>query len=240
MDVDEGFILGVYNYCDRWCEQCRFTSRCRLFADKAEHEARPNPELAALADAAPHPSDVREPPSWLTEMIEELERISREAVCEDACEVVPERKRIPVDHEQIVAEAGSYRDRVWRRLDASGTDERDADDPYSIILWFSSLIPAKVYRALHGLADFDGDREFPPDHEGSAKVALIGIDRSIEAWNDAVAVGRLSPSEANELTRLLEHLRSQIERAVPRARQFVRPGFDELDEVRALDATDWA
>jgi hypothetical protein len=26
MDVDEGFILGVYNYCDRWCEKCRFPS----------------------------------------------------------------------------------------------------------------------------------------------------------------------------------------------------------------------
>lgn len=237
MDVDEGFILGVYNYCDRWCERCRFTSRCRLFADKAEYEARPNPELAALADAAPHPSDVREPPSWLAEMIEELARIDRDVVCEP----LPEPKRIPTHHELIVAEAKRYRDRVWQRLDSSvATEERDTDDPYSIILWFSSLIPAKVYRALHGLADFDGDREFPPDHEGSAKVALIGIDRSIEAWNDAVAVCRLTADEARELTTMLEGLRSQIESAVPRARLFVRPGFDELDDVRALDANDWA
>ena len=22
------FIAGIYNYCDRWCERCSFTSRC--------------------------------------------------------------------------------------------------------------------------------------------------------------------------------------------------------------------
>lgn len=27
------FIPGIYNYCDRWCERCPMTSRCRLFAD---------------------------------------------------------------------------------------------------------------------------------------------------------------------------------------------------------------
>lgn len=26
------FISGIYNYCDRWCERCPFTSRCMNFA----------------------------------------------------------------------------------------------------------------------------------------------------------------------------------------------------------------
>jgi hypothetical protein len=25
------FITGIYNYCDRWCERCAFTSRCLNF-----------------------------------------------------------------------------------------------------------------------------------------------------------------------------------------------------------------
>jgi len=25
---DPKYIPGIYNYCDRWCERCRFTSRC--------------------------------------------------------------------------------------------------------------------------------------------------------------------------------------------------------------------
>jgi hypothetical protein len=44
----------------------------------------------------------------------------------------------------------------------------------------------KVHRALTGLADDDPDlREWPADHDGSAKFALIGIDRSHAAWLQA-------------------------------------------------------
>jgi len=29
---NKDFISGIYNYCDRWCERCAFTSRCMNFA----------------------------------------------------------------------------------------------------------------------------------------------------------------------------------------------------------------
>ncbi len=29
---DLRFISGIYNYCDRWCERCPFTSRCLTYA----------------------------------------------------------------------------------------------------------------------------------------------------------------------------------------------------------------
>jgi hypothetical protein len=29
--MSEKFISGIYNYCDRWCERCSFTSRCRNY-----------------------------------------------------------------------------------------------------------------------------------------------------------------------------------------------------------------
>lgn len=38
MEVQDGFIVGIFNYCDRWCERCALTGRCRLFADQAEIE----------------------------------------------------------------------------------------------------------------------------------------------------------------------------------------------------------
>lgn len=28
------FIPGIYNYCDRWCERCIFTDKCRTFASE--------------------------------------------------------------------------------------------------------------------------------------------------------------------------------------------------------------
>lgn len=35
------FISGIYNYCDRWCERCPFTSRCLNFALSEEQFADP-------------------------------------------------------------------------------------------------------------------------------------------------------------------------------------------------------
>lgn len=29
--MKQKFIDGIYNYCDRWCERCTFTSRCRNY-----------------------------------------------------------------------------------------------------------------------------------------------------------------------------------------------------------------
>ena len=29
---EETTVPGIYNYCDRWCERCRFQSRCRLIS----------------------------------------------------------------------------------------------------------------------------------------------------------------------------------------------------------------
>src|SRR6185369_9002526 len=68
--------------------------------------------------------------------------------------------------------------------------------------------------------------EFPEDSDGSAKVALIGIDRSIAAWR----MMQLSlPERAASMVPLilqLERLRNRLEKAFPAARRFIRPGFD--------------
>lgn len=38
---DPRFISGIFNYCDRWCERCSFTSRCINFALSEEEYADP-------------------------------------------------------------------------------------------------------------------------------------------------------------------------------------------------------
>lgn len=34
--MEQNFIPGIYNYCDRWCERCAFTNRCRSYAREEE------------------------------------------------------------------------------------------------------------------------------------------------------------------------------------------------------------
>jgi hypothetical protein len=111
----------------------------------------------------------------------------------------------------------------------------EGGDPRAVIGWFHLMIHVKAMRALQGLAeDNPSEREWPADHDGSAKVALIGIDRSQEAWLDLVDVGLASPSDAAEFIEDLVWLSTALERTFPNARAFVRPAFDEPDEVARL------
>ena len=48
LEAEERFIPGIFNYCDRWCERCPQTARCRLFAMDQEN-VREHPELRAEA-----------------------------------------------------------------------------------------------------------------------------------------------------------------------------------------------
>ena len=68
----------------------------------------------------------------------------------------------------------------------------------------------------------------PRDADGSAKVSLIGIDRSIGAWR---ALWQHFPEEEDAILPILVHLerlRRTVEAAFPDARAFFRPGFDGM------------
>ena len=109
---------------------------------------------------------------------------------------------------------------------------RDGHDPRAVIAWFHMMIHVKSMRALHGLAEDDpSERDWPPDHDGAAKVALIGIDRSETAWRDLVEVGVASTADVTPFVDDLVWLRTALERTFPKARSFVRTAFDEPDEV---------
>jgi len=192
----------------------------------------------------------------LKELLEEMDEASRSPLPDDvwvqrARRVVPERDAI-----DDRAEAYSRRVRAWlntREFDLSSKERRqgvpadwkerrqgvpadwEAGDPRDVIAWFHMMIHVKAMRALHGLAEDDpADRDWPADHDGSAKVALIGIDRSHTAWLDLVEVGLASPADAASFIDDLIWLCAALERTFPNARAFVRPGFDEPDEVARL------
>ena len=89
MEVRDGSIVGIFNYCDRWCERCAFTSRCRVFADVAQIEASLDPGLKEIVEAPSLPQDVPPPPpTWMQEMIDEMNDAANGAV---AAELPPPR-----------------------------------------------------------------------------------------------------------------------------------------------------
>jgi len=98
-----------------------------------------------------------------------------------------------------------------------------------VISYYRDFIAVKINRALmqqmekntalKELANYDAN--------GSAKIALIAIDRSIGAW---ASIFKRMPSREDELLlilAMLQKLRCSLETEFPDARKFRRPGFDD-------------
>ncbi|HYF49879.1 MAG TPA: hypothetical protein VEJ63_10760 [Planctomycetota bacterium] len=106
-------------------------------------------------------------------------------------------------------------------------------DAREVIAWYFAFINVKLVRASKVLEFDNDDEEFRDeeferlDSDLSAKLALIAIDRSIQAW----AVLRPEfPDEEESILRvlvLLSRLRRETERQFPNAREFKRIAFDD-------------
>jgi len=125
-------------------------------------------------------------------------------------------------------------------LHAAGIDSSDIviegayiEDAIEVIYWYQHFIYVKFMRAM--LRD-DDEFENPDikeamayDSNGSAKIALIGIDRSISAWG---SLQKRLPERSDDILDILVHLerlRKKAEKEFPNARKFKRPGFDNAD-----------
>ena len=109
-------------------------------------------------------------------------------------------------------------------------------DAVEVIRWYQFQIAVKIMRGLMRDDDEDEESDESPfahqkDSDGSVKVALLGMSRSIGAW------GRLSeefPEHAHTIVPLLVHLerlRRRTELSFPNAMNFIRPGFDEAPDA---------
>ena len=142
------------------------------------------------------------------------------------------RPRVPPKHKPVDARAKEYGMRTFRWLTATeSTSPRAPRDPRDVISWFHSMIAAKVNRALTMWPDEDHDSTARSDSDGSAKVALLGIDESHAAWLALADRGVVSRSEADSFIADLVWLGEALERIRPNARAFVRTAFDEPDAV---------
>jgi hypothetical protein len=275
---DPNLISGIYNYCDRWCERCQFTSRCFLYATEQADPDLDDPEVR----------DIHNEKFW--RKLQDIFRSTAEMIAEwaaetgvdlnsiDVSEEMAERERAAEAAEQseLSQRAQQYITDVnnWFRDEFSSeenvhddmqtvsrTEDEDItiEDAVAVIRWYQFLIAVKLMRALSGAIEVDENEDliddddlsmdFLTDYEaadddeadfdeitartermdanGSAKVALVGLDRSIAAWRSL----QISLPEKSETIKPmlveLSGLRVSVEARFPRARDFIRPGLDE-------------
>lgn len=229
-------VPGIYNYCDRWCERCPLATRCTVY--HMENRMRSSEEGGEQIDNAWE--DVSTMLSvaakLLYEQIEEkgIDIDELEAIAKD---IKPDSKYNPKEAPAVKL-AKEYstslaewiklnRDKVLKKhqqlVDILSSKSGSIADAFEVIQYYMILVSSKTYRAfLHSPND-----GLPDDSRGSAKVALIIIDRSMASW---VKVFEIIPELEDDVLRflaLLSKVKKEILLRFPNAMDFVRPGFDE-------------
>ena len=238
---DQRFIPGIYNYCDRWCERCPQTSHCLNFAISEEEFADPETR------------DIRNEAFWkkLSEVFSDtiellmeeakIRDIDLEALDTEGSDRDLDKSVVTAESQEICRLAGLYGDMVedWFKSDdniffsspALPEEALAFEEAIEVIRWYQHFIYVKLHRAVRGewVEEEKEFEEFPRDSEGSAKAALIGIDRSISAWGTVYAHDLLHKDNILRFTSFLDFLREAVQKTFPDARAFIRPGFDKID-----------
>jgi hypothetical protein len=231
---DRSFIKGIYDTCDQWCMYCPVTERClafRLTAAQAQggvwdshgtdssRVAEATQLLKILADAegrlAPPEIEAvvsgdRERQRQVFSLDDPLERIGRRYVV-----LADAYLRSRADFPPAIA---------WHPSGPS---------PLEVLTWYHVLAPARIFRAILCAAEARaGLATRHTDARAAAKIALIGIDRSL------AAVDRIQTSDDDPRLQLLRghllQLGEAVEARFPDARTFVRPGLDETAAGRSF------
>lgn len=247
-------IPGIFNYCDRWCERCAFTSRCLNF--QMSEEMREGKEINDLENekfwedmdnifnithdmldemAEEQGIDLTEI-EW-TKEDKEHEKELEESVRKHQC-VIASKKYYEFVSGWFEINEGIFKEKEDELNEqlmlelSSAESKKEAitlKDAIEVITFYLHFINIKLMRAIHGQIEdrYEIHDEFPKDSDGSAKIALIAMDRSISAWGKLMKHLPDNEDEILDILVFLERLRNMTEKEFPDARKFVRPGFDE-------------
>lgn len=230
------YIDFISAYCDSWCERCHLTERCSHFA-LTSALAMCDGNYTAATELAIGPARVpgARPQATLEERMaealvdfepseKELDEIGRE---------LAERERrverfeiAQASHDYAI---GSHR-WLMERHHCNGHRDPAVLEAIATVGWDSFLIHVKIKRALNGRDEYPSGAPFEKsavqsDWNGSAKVALLSVERSEPAWR--ILAATLTDEAAGVLADALAGLRRGLNQEFPRAMEFRRPGFDQ-------------
>lgn len=226
MEIRDGFIVGVFHYCDRWCEQCPLTSRCRMFSSLAEIDLEDRGESRLTRER-------RRLAVQLVEYQTEAEELRESAPTPGECVGhLPELEPTSGVDPEVEATGDGLRKKLRQLSMSFNPAVRNAVES---IRYYSLFVPTKMMRALAQVAR-DGPGQRQSDANGSAKVAILALERMEGAWQVLIDTHHVSAKVAGPFLAEIAHMQRNLNRALPNAREFVRPGFDELEEVKMLDA----
>ena len=223
----DNIISGVHNYCDRWCERCRFIKRCTVGLAELERMSEDKSDIEIWDEIATNLTNT------IKLISEKAAELGIDLTNLDDIEIV---KKSPNEIEKLAMDYGTAAhhwmnnirekiDELTQKVIEQELAIPDFKEAFDVINWFEFFIGVKTRRAFQG---YQSENEFEKnDSDGSAKIALIAIDKSIEAY---LVLYYQFPEYEDDILGLLKQLsklKKHLLTAFPDAISFIRPGFDE-------------
>jgi hypothetical protein len=242
LEKDTPFIDGIYNYCDRWCERCRYTERCYSFQMDVEDGIDPlNRDLSdeevwahvgrrfaqtlellrkhaaeAGIDLDNLPDVEEEPPS---------ERAARlEALCEEIHEEYIERSRSFFEENKAWFVEKGHETISWVEMGLSSEEEAlakwgEMSDQAEVIQWYTFFAGVKMRRAIGGLDDMHEDHwggAEQSDANRTARIVMLAIERSMAGWQVMLDAFPEKEDDIIQALALLARFRRMVVTTFPR------------------------
>lgn len=251
----EGNISGIFNYCDRWCERCTFTTRCAVYEGETQvpSEALDMKNKAFWDRLGQNFLKAKD----LLQKVAEQSGVDLEAVQVEMAESARKKDLIKQESREHPLSQLTFRysqvGREWLKTQPGMLDRLDAlkteltlgvesqegarrqtaviKDSLAVIQWYLAFIHIKLVRALMGKltteTQDENEESYPRDYDGSAKIAMIAIERSIHAWSQLFEILPENEDDFLKVLSMLQKIKTMAEAEFPDALAFVRPGFDE-------------
>jgi hypothetical protein len=241
------FISGIYNHCDRWCERCKFTDRCKIFFEDRK-------QFNALEDKEDYLSIVSQNLGNVIEMLQkmaeergiDLEDLKDGEAYDKEKQKAKKTRNHPLalialdymqsvekwfntnDHLQACKENYLHNVDLGVNLEESDRALRLIDEASNIIHWYLFQIHIKLSSAVRYYPhDPNFEDELNNMHHSSAKIALIGIENSMKAWQSLSAYLKNEEDFILETLLKLQQLKTKIHQQFPLLYKYKRPFFDE-------------
>lgn len=251
------YIQGIYNYCDRWCKRCEFTSKCMHYALSEDHFSDPDSKNFTNKVFWQKITELFKVTLEMLNDLIEQEDIDMNSFDSKKALLELDKRKEEAKNSECSIDANKYIDIVnkWfsesEELFTQNDDILNLNTEFEIkkdfyvknvselkehletLQWYQYQIYIKINRAVEEkLTNPEEINDYQSSFDGSAKVALLGIDQSLRSWEYLMYKFPEKEDEVLSILIYLSKLRKKIESEFPNARSFIRPGFD--GEVRNI------
>jgi len=226
----EGYIDNISLYCDKWCAKCAFTSKCRNFSFGKDAPVPDEPEMWEYLHNVFGATVL-----MLREMMEKM-GMNPEDIDKMEPPKTTDQKKHPLFNKTFRAASVRHKWLEDKKKEIKPKDEKTIQEnkknnpelyeAIEVIFQYNFLVTSKIARALQ-IYEKDNDNGIQSEFNGSAKTALLAVDRLISCWSLLMENHMEYEDEILKILIDLADIRKQTEIIFPYARKFVRPGFDE-------------